>query len=276
MPHGPAVLVVSSLPGAPDAGWRLSTFVLGACVVILLLALRRVSGVLRRAAELESQIAAKIAELREASLTDPLTQTRNRRYFSQIVEPDLAQAVRDASVERDLMVFLIELDGLSELRRTHGDEAADAVLSESAERLLSALRSSDLVFRWGNEQFLLLARDAWRAKGDEVAGRLLLAFDQLPVRVAGLGEREQRASVGWAPFPLFVESPGAATVDDVIHLAGLALDEAKRAGGGAAVGVVPIATSHETPFEDAWRDAALDELGGVFATVRSTARAASA
>ncbi len=96
--------------------------------------------------------------LEEASLTDPLTGLRNRRFFSATIDSDVSQALRAHadgrdSNSRDLVFYLIDADNFKEVNDQHGHDVGDRVLVEMARRLSSSIRHSDVLVRWGGEDF---------------------------------------------------------------------------------------------------------------------------
>ena len=75
--------------------------------------------------------------LQEASLTDPLTGLRNRRYFSATIEADVGQALRSHADHhdphtRDLVFYLIDADNFKEVNDQYGHDIGDTVLTEMA------------------------------------------------------------------------------------------------------------------------------------------------
>ena len=101
--------------------------------------------------------------LEEASLTDPLTGLRNRRYFSATIEADVGQALRSHTDHhdphtRDLVFYLIDADNFKEVNDSYGHDVGDKVLMEMARRLSSSIRHSDVLVRWGGEEFLIVSR----------------------------------------------------------------------------------------------------------------------
>ncbi len=112
--------------------------------------------------------------LEEASLTDPLTGLRNRRYFSATIEGDVGQALRSHTDAhdphtRDLVFYLIDADNFKEVNDAYGHDIGDKVLIEMARRLSSshpALRCSGaLGWRRISDRLPI-----YRPRGGRVAG----------------------------------------------------------------------------------------------------------
>lgn len=110
--------------------------------------------------ELEERIAARTLELQtansrlaEASRTDALTGLLNRRGFLEQGEKEI---VRSRRSEKPICVVMADVDHFKRINDRHGHAAGDLALQGLANLLRSALRSQDLVARWGGEEFILL------------------------------------------------------------------------------------------------------------------------
>ena len=182
--------------------------------------------------------------LEEASLTDPLTGLRNRRYFSATIEADVSQALRSHADQhdphtRDLVFYLIDADNFKEVNDQYGHDVGDKVLVELARRLSSSIRHSDVLVRWGGEEFLIVSRYTDRNEAELLAQRVLSAVADTPFQVGRSGESIHRTcSLGWAAFPWFPDNPRALTYDEVLTLADRGLNRAKQAGKNNAVGMM--------------------------------------
>jgi diguanylate cyclase (GGDEF)-like protein len=122
-------------------------------------------------------------------------------------------------------LVLVDLDGFKDVNTAHGYPAGDAVLRETAARLVGAVRQGDVVARLGGDEFAVLApdanADAMRALADSLlAGLRDLNYDGLRVT----------ASVGWVIHP-----DDADTVDDLIAAADFCLRGAKLTGKDRAL-----------------------------------------
>ncbi len=183
--------------------------------------------------------------LQEASLTDPLTGLRNRRYFSATIEGDVSQALRAHSDghdphTRDLVFYLIDADNFKEVNDRYGHDVGDKVLLEMAHRLSSSIRHSDVLVRWGGEEFLIVSRYTDRNEAELLAQRALSAVADMPFVVNASGETVYRTcSMGWAAFPWFPGDPRAISYEEVLTLADRGLNQAKQSGKNRAVGMLP-------------------------------------
>lgn len=182
--------------------------------------------------------------LEESSTTDPLTGIRNRRFFSATIQRDVAQSIRayaevhDLS-ERDLIFYVIDLDNFKKVNDLHGHDAGDRVLIEAARRISSAIRNSDLLVRWGGEEFLVVSRTADRRQAAILAERVLDAFRAKPFAVGTANQVQQTCSIGWAAFPWIEEDVEVMGFEGVLKYADRGLYRAKKAGKNQAVGMAP-------------------------------------
>jgi len=200
--------------------------------------------VAERSAELEKLN----QELREASLTDPLTGTRNRRFFQVTIEGDTRQAIRSYLTDkspaggrnRDLIFYIIDADLFKEVNDVYGHAAGDEMLNEMTRRIQSAIRMSDVLVRWGGEEFLVVSRYTERSEATTLASRILHMVGSEPFQLKHAGISVRRTcSVGWAAFPWFCAAPDAVNYEAVVELADQALYAAKQAGRNRAVGMLP-------------------------------------
>ncbi|MFQ6117940.1 MAG: GGDEF domain-containing protein, partial [Candidatus Bipolaricaulia bacterium] len=92
-------------------------------------------------------------ELRELSLRDPLTGLYNRRHLGEAVARELERGRRYG---HSLAFLMIDLDNFREVNNRYGHLKGDEVLCEIAELLVRNVRATDMVFRYGGDEFLIL------------------------------------------------------------------------------------------------------------------------
>jgi diguanylate cyclase (GGDEF)-like protein len=124
-------------------------------------------------------LVATIGELREQSLSDTLTGLPNRRAVEAALDAAVPKAQREG---RTLLVALVDVDGLKAINDRLGHRAGDALLVETAGRLVGTVRRGDLVGRWGGDEFVLVCPDVESEDADTIVERLhALGTDPLPV-----------------------------------------------------------------------------------------------
>ncbi len=110
-----------------------------------------------------------IGRLLELSETDPLTGAANRRGFLRLA----GQAFERRETSGELMqLILFDIDRFKQVNDFYGHAAGDLVLAMVAERCRQQLRPTDLLCRWGGEEFALLLPDADAAAADKVVERI--------------------------------------------------------------------------------------------------------
>jgi two-component system, cell cycle response regulator len=179
--------------------------------------------VVQRAQVIETALADN-ARLEQLATTDPLTELLNRRALTERLNKEMERALRyDSSVA----LLMIDLDHFKRVNDTHGHLVGDAVLREVAELLLREVRGSDLVGRYGGEEFLVVLPETDDEGAASFAERVRehVATHEFPAREPGLTLR-MTASIGVATFPAArIES-----VEDLFARADAALYRAKADG----------------------------------------------
>lgn len=210
----------------------------------------------RAVAERSAELARANRELQEASLCDPLTGVRNRRFFQSMIGADASQAVRAyrgtevyGRDHRDLLFFMVDIDHFKNVNDEYGHDAGDRVLVQIAQRLTRLVRESDFLIRWGGEEFLVVFRAAERNEGALLAARILKAVNSMEFDLGNERRLARSCSVGWAAFPWLPPACSDLPVDEVLRLADRGLYTAKQQGRNQAVGMVPanIVPSITTP-----------------------------
>ncbi|GLZ84735.1 GGDEF domain-containing protein [Metapseudomonas resinovorans] len=101
--------------------------------------------------------------------TDSLTGLPNRRGFELLA----GQALQEARRERKpLAALLLDLDHFKMLNDTYGHQAGDQVLQGFAQNLRDGLRQSDIICRWGGEEFIILLKDTTSATAHQLAEKV--------------------------------------------------------------------------------------------------------
>jgi diguanylate cyclase (GGDEF)-like protein len=178
-----------------------------------------------------------------------LTGVWNRRYLEEIVTAEAGQVLRNYERargsdirkldHRDLVFIMVDVDFFKQVNDLHGHPAGDRLLQRVAERLSKVVRKSDVLVRWGGEEFLIMSRSADPSGTPAFCERILEimaaeAFD------LGHGVRVRKTcSVGWAPFPWSRGAYEAACAEETIELADTALYRAKAGGRNQGVGILP-------------------------------------
>ncbi|MBK8752201.1 MAG: diguanylate cyclase [Candidatus Competibacteraceae bacterium] len=116
-------------------------------------------------------------ELRQLAATDPLTGAFNRRYFLHSVGKEISRAQRYA---RPLTLIMFDIDYFKRINDTLGHEQGDEVLRTMTTRIRQRLRHSDVLVRWGGEEFMILAVETSLSQSVALAETLWAALRDAP------------------------------------------------------------------------------------------------
>ena len=177
---------------------------------------------LERIEETSQRMSALAHQLEQEARTDPLTGLANRRYWTEWVTKEFERARR---YSHPLSCSLLDLDHFKTVNDAHGHDVGDAVLIELARVMRRNVRPSDLICRYGGEEFTILLPETDLEGAVEQAHRLRRALETAEIRLHGLTIKVT-ASLGVATFP----SPSALTADDLVRAADKAMYAAKAQG----------------------------------------------
>jgi diguanylate cyclase (GGDEF)-like protein len=165
------------------------------------------------------------AELnRELALQDPVTEVYNRRYLRVMLSKEISRVKR---MGRSLAVMLVDITGFRRVNESLGHTGGDVVLRQIAQLLQSKARNSDLVVRFGGDEFLLILPDTDDAGVQILAGRMKESLADWSRR-SGMTEFNLRFSIGSARYTQ--DRP----MDDLLRAAEQRLQQDRRTGGEAA------------------------------------------
>ena len=173
--------------------------------------------------QLQDIQARKGAEERLFQMTqrDTLTGLPNHEQTRRMLEHAVAAARRRGE---PLALMLVDLDGFKLLNDALGADGGDALLCRCAETIAAVVRESDLIGRWGSDEFAVLLQNLPQAQAERVAHKVLGALAAITMAdgpSAGLS-----ASVGIAVFPHHAD-----TVTALLRAADTALQRARQHGG---------------------------------------------
>jgi len=159
-----------------------------------------------------------LCQLVKQSSLDPLTDLYNRGAGMELLRVHFQAAQRSG---RPLALVFLDLDDFKSINDRYGHEEGDNVLRRAAEQLRQTLRRSDILIRWGGEEFVIVMP----ATGHEQA---LSPMQRLLDKGLGLrpDERRQTASMGLAEWPL----DGCEEWAKLVELADQRMYRAKQAG----------------------------------------------
>jgi len=201
----------------------------------------------------------KNMELQEISFTDVLTGVWNRRYMEEILTAEAGQVLRNYQRarggdirkmdHRDLVFIMVDMDFFKEVNDLHGHPAGDRLLQLVSQRLATVVRKSDVLVRWGGEEFLIMSRSTDTSGTPAFCSRVLEVISAEPFDLGHGIMVRKTCSVGWASYPWCREAFEAICAEESIALADAALYQAKALGRNQGVGILPTKAASENPQE---------------------------
>ena len=116
----------------------------------------RLSRIRRRLSEQREELGRALAQLQAIATRDELTGLPNRRQMQALMDQELLRSLRHP---HDFCVALVDLDHFKRINDEHGHAAGDAVLRAFAQAGPAAMRATDVLARWGGEEFVVLLPD---------------------------------------------------------------------------------------------------------------------
>jgi diguanylate cyclase (GGDEF)-like protein len=158
-------------------------------------------------------------KLQQQSITDGLTGIKTRRYFWESLSAEWKRASRSG---RPFSVVLVDLDKFKEVNDTSGHLEGDLVLARVGRLLENKCRQSNVVARYGGDEFIILMPETTVEQAQILAERLRLWLATDPM----LSEHQITGSFGVASFPVHGFS-----AESIIRVADMGMYISKKAGG---------------------------------------------
>jgi len=172
------------------------------------------------------------SELQEQAVRDPLTNLYNRRYLASVLTDLLALARR---TEQPLAVAMLDLDGFKRVNDEFGHPFGDHVLATLSRLLEDNTRASDIVCRYGGEEFCVVFPHTQAMDAHAKIEDLLAKLAGRSIERGACVHRGVTFSAGIAAFPAHGVSP-----EEVIAAADRALYDAKQSGRARVHTAVPV------------------------------------
>lgn len=170
------------------------------------------------------QIRSLMEQIKSEAMRDTLTGLYNRRYFDHRAEEEVIRADRN---KHGLAFLLCDLDNFKALNEAKGRQLGDEILRSVAAEIKQSTRGSDLIFRWGGDEIVVVLSKATREG-------VLIAADRIRKGIRKIGKKTSTAldlSIGVSLYP-----DHGNNIDKLIHLADRALYIAKKGGEKIHIG----------------------------------------
>lgn len=227
----------NSLKDAEIANRRLQQMVTLLAAVLTVVAGGFVYQLYRRVRKTNAKLREVNQQLEFHAVRDPLTGLYNRRSFFDLMQKRASPKAgdrRDDNQPDGLMI--LDIDHFKHINDTLGHAGGDAVLVEIAKRLRATVRESDLVMRWGGEEFLIFSPKASIEHLQVLAQRLLKAIGSTPMEVAG-APMTVTATGGFLTLPFSGLPESVCNWEKAVLIADMALYLGKVNGRNRAYGL---------------------------------------
>jgi diguanylate cyclase (GGDEF)-like protein len=167
------------------------------------------------------EIQAHSEQMRVMTITDPLTGHYNRRYIEDYLSRELELSVRTGE---PLTVLMIDLDRFKDFNDTYGHIAGDEALKQLADLLVQNVRKTDVVSRYGGEEWIVCLSHTGREGGKKIAEKLREATEKNILLLKG-EETRITISIGLATAP-----QDGSSFEEIVEAADAAMYAAKESG----------------------------------------------
>ena len=185
-------------------------------------------------------------QLQQQAITDHITGLFNHRHIFERLDEEFARAERSKGT---FAVMMMDVDKFKDVNDTYGHLEGDEALRFIGQKLRETLRSTDIIGRYGGDEFMAILPDTTREQAEEAGQRIMSMLAETPFCAESLAEPVPLAiSIGFAAYP-----HDSTDMEQLLLLADAALYEAKRLGGKRALPVnyaeVGVITSQSLGFD---------------------------
>lgn len=169
-------------------------------------------------------------QLQKQAITDHITGLFNHRHIFARLEEEFARAERSGG---SFAVMMMDMDKFKEINDTFGHLEGDEALRFIGQKLRETLRATDILGRYGGDEFMAILPDTTCEQAEEAGQRIMTMLAETPFHVETLDQTVPLAiSIGFAAYPYHSKDK-----EELLMLADAALYEAKRLGGKRALPV---------------------------------------
>ncbi|XLP06361.1 diguanylate cyclase domain-containing protein [Alteromonas marina] len=209
--------------------------------------------------EKNEELQAAYRTLEEVSLRDPLTSLYNRHYLESQLPGEIRrsqfssnQSTDTNKSKQDLLCLLIDIDHFKRINDDYGHIAGDKVLASFAQVLKHVFRLTDLIIRWGGEEFLVVCRQSNREELPELAERCREMVASTPFDIGLEKPINITCSIGFSLLPPDRKDNFDMAWERTFAVVDYALYAAKLSGRNGWVGVIETLNNNEnkrTPID---------------------------
>ncbi|MDR3088062.1 MAG: diguanylate cyclase [Azoarcus sp.] len=159
--------------------------------------------------------------LKESTLRDPMTGLNNRRFLEEYIDTITANVRRK---QTHVAILMLDLDHFKMVNDTYGHDAGDAVLKALSHVIKFSVRASDIVIRYGGEEFMVVLQETSISFALCVAEKIRASVQAMQINHGGV-VLQKTISIGISDFP-----GNSNTFWQAVKFADVALYHAKEAG----------------------------------------------
>jgi len=203
---------------------------------------------LKIAQESNEELESARKKMEEMSLTDTLTKLRNRRYLATFIDRETSHSLRkyDEWLKKnrsnkprnaDIVFFMLDIDYFKWVNDTFGHDSGDRVLEQMGQLLKKNCRDSDIVIRWGGEEFLIVSLNTNQCQSQMLAERIRKAIETHTFKIENDQTINRTCSIGFACYPFMTKDIRALDYEQIISIADKCLYISKMSGRNASVSI---------------------------------------
>ncbi len=162
-------------------------------------------------------------KLKLLASTDPMTKLYNRRYFTEVALHTVELSKR---TKQDLSIIMLDIDKFKNVNDTYGHQVGDEVIISLANELLKLQRKSDIICRFGGEEFVILLPNIDSNGAFVVAEKIRQQIESLSIEIENSVSIKYTVSIGVSQINLETEN----NIESSLKRADDALYEAKENG----------------------------------------------
>lgn len=201
----------------------------------------------RRVRKTNAKLVEANLQLEFHAVRDPLTGLYNRRSFLEMMRNRALSSERERR-ENDSdnpdCLLLLDIDHFKQINDTWGHAIGDSVLMEVAHRLKKTVRDTDMVLRWGGEEFLIYSPKSNPAQLKKLVERVLSSIGENPIQV-GENAIPLTVTAGFISLPFSGIPEEVCSWEKAIQMADMALYLGKAHGRNRAYGLARLLVPHE-------------------------------
>jgi len=222
---------------SPPWATRLAKTIYGILLLLLVIAIQRFHRAkIRRETQyghrLEIEVQTRTAalnaanqQLKQTSVTDPLTGLGNRRYLAEMITAHMKSESPENPKRLALMV--LDLDRFKPINDSYGHEAGDRVIVQAAEILRGCCRNSDYLARWGGDEFVIVYLDTNQEQATILAEQIRSRVAKQIFRLMDGKAVRSSCSIGFCCYPFISNAPQLLTWEQTLAIADAGVNLAK-------------------------------------------------